>query len=248
MRIAVGGMASVFRDLVLRPLKLYVVSTRQFRYAFSDYFNIFEEGDSYWIVGFEDCDDFDYNEPKIKVEVLNNSVRITGLEFEGDFHDQLYYGSILVFDLPKGHYTNFGTKTVPIVYGLDDLNSLFLALLHKILTTDTVNVDTLATENSVDDEIDTRSKTPPVVVLTPPSGKRISTRGVYLFSNSDAGEVEVRYMNSGKLVTKLYCDKFKSTTLPLIHTKGDVDDPMGIYWSGLSSGAKIFYVIGYKFV
>jgi len=27
-----------------------------------------------------------------------------------------------------------------------------------------------------------------------------------------------------------------------------VDDPIGIYWSGLSVGAKIFYALAYKIV
>jgi len=241
-------MSSVFRDLVLRPLKIYVVNTMEYRYAFSDYFSVVEEGDAYWIVGFEDGDDFDYNEPKIKVEVVDNNVRITGLEFEGYYHDKLYYGSRLVFDLQRGSYSNFGVKLVPLVYGLNDLNSLFLALLRKILISDTINADILSTEDSVENEIDTSVETSPVTVLTPPSGKWISTRGAYLFSTSDTGEVEAKYMNSGKLITKLYCDKFKSTTLPLIHTKGEVDDPIGMYWSGLSSGAKIFYALAYKIV
>jgi len=107
-------------------------------------------------------------------------------------------------------------------------------------------VDVLATENSVSGEIDTSTATSPVTVLTPSSGKRIDTRSVYIGTNSTAGEIEVKFPASGKLLGKVYCSKFAMITLDSVRITGDVDEPVQIAWSGLDTGAKIFYVIRYK--
>ena len=107
-------------------------------------------------------------------------------------------------------------------------------------------VDILGAESSASGEIDTSTATPPVVILTPSSGKRISTRGVHIFSNSDAGEIEIRFQNSDVKVAKLYCGKRYHITLPEIHFLGQVDEPLVLDWDNLTSGAKIFYLIRYK--
>jgi len=111
-----------------------------------------------------------------------------------------------------------------------------------------LSVDTLGSEDTVTDEIDVSAKTPPIVILTPPSGKRISTRNVYLGANSDAGEITVRFKNTGKLIGKVYCDHFKQIRLDSVKIDGEKDEPIEITWSGLSTGAKIFYAIRYKII
>ncbi len=110
----------------------------------------------------------------------------------------------------------------------------------------TLNVDILATESCVSGEIDTGTATSPVTVLTPSSGKRIDTRNIYLSTDSTSGEIEARFPTSGILLGKLYCAVHTMVTLDLVRFTGDVDEPIEISWSGLSTGAKIFYVIRYK--
>jgi len=236
-------MSVPLRYLILRPFKVYVVDLKEWRYAFGNYFKIYSEDNNTWVIGFEDHNDFDYDEPKLEVSLTDDfNIRITGISYSGIYRNRLYYGNELIFDLKRGNYTDFGTKTVPLCLGLNDIGAILLYLLQKV----TVNVDTLATELSITDEIKTSEKSPPVTILVPPTGKRISTRGSYLFSDSDAGEVEMRYMNSGKLISKIYCSKFKVITLPEIRLDGEVDEAIGIYWNNLSTNAKIAYVLNFK--
>jgi len=82
--------------------------------------------------------------------------------------------------------------------------------------------------------------------LTPTSGKKIDTRSVYLATNSAAGEITAKFQNSGKLLGKIYCSKFAMVTLRDVRIVGDANEPIIIEWSGLDTGAKIFYVIRYK--
>jgi len=110
----------------------------------------------------------------------------------------------------------------------------------------TLDVDILATESCVSGEIDTGTATSPVTVLTPSSGKRIDTRNIYLSTDSTSGEIEARFPTSGILLGKLYCAVHTMVTLHLVRFTGAVDEPIEISWSGLSTGAKIFYVIRYK--
>ena len=238
-------MSVPLRYFILKPFKIYVVDLREWRYAFGNYFKIFSESNNTWIIGFEDHNDFDYDEPKLEVSLTNDfNIRITGISYSGIYHNRLYYGNELIFDLRRGNYTDFGTKTVPLCLGLSDIGAILLYLLQMI----TINVDTLATEKTVTGEIDTTGKTPPIEILKPPSGHAISTRGTYLFSTSDVGEVELRYKNSWKLVSKLYCDKFKELPLPLCRIDGEIDEPIVVNWNGISSGVKITYIVNYKII
>jgi len=118
--------------------------------------------------------------------------------------------------------------------------------VHIASSDATVNVDTLATEQTKTDEIDTSTATSPVTVLTPSSGKKIDTRSVYLATNSAAGEITAKFQNSEKLLGKIYCSKFAMVRLDAVRVVGDVNEPVIIEWSGLDTGAKIFYVIRYK--
>ncbi|MHC1623677.1 MAG: hypothetical protein ACXQTR_03710 [Candidatus Methanospirareceae archaeon] len=109
-----------------------------------------------------------------------------------------------------------------------------------------LDVDTLATEQCVSGEIDTSTATSPVEVLTPSTGKKIDTRSVYLATNSTSGEIAAKFRNSGKLLGKIYCSKFAMVTLDGVRIVGDTNEAIVIEWSGLDTGAKIFYVIKYK--
>ena len=109
-----------------------------------------------------------------------------------------------------------------------------------------VNVDTLGTESSASGEIDTSSETSPVTVLTPSSGKKLDTRSVYLSTDSTSGEIEAWFPTSGILLGKIYCARWTMVTLDEIHFQGAVDEGIQINWSGLDTGAKIFWAIRYK--
>ena len=110
----------------------------------------------------------------------------------------------------------------------------------------TLDVDTLATESSASGEIDTSTETSPVTILTPTSGKKIDTRSVYISTDSSAGEIEVKFPTSDILVGKLYCAVHTMVTLSPIRFQGATNESLQISWSGLSSGAKIFWCVRYK--
>ena len=114
---------------------------------------------------------------------------------------------------------------------------------HKHFVRD---VDTLATESSISGEIDTATATSPVTVLTPTSGYKLDTRAVFLYTDSTSGEIEAKFPTSGTLLAKLYCAVHTMVTLSPVHFTGGTNESIQISWSGLSSGAKIFYVIRYK--
>jgi len=98
------------------------------------------------------------------------------------------------------------------------------------------------------DEIDTAMETSPKEVLIPPSGYNICVRGVYLFTNSTSGEIEAYLTSTNKKLAKLYASKFSIADLPKIHKHGQTNESVSISWSGLDVGAKIYYIILYKFI
>ena len=110
----------------------------------------------------------------------------------------------------------------------------------------TLNVDTLTTESGTTGEIDTSSETSPKTVLTPSSGKKIDLRGLYLSTDSTNGTIEATFPTSNILIGKLYCSVRTRVTLQPIHLQGATDESIQISWTGLSTGAKIFYAIRYK--
>ena len=110
----------------------------------------------------------------------------------------------------------------------------------------TLNVDILATEDSTSGEIDTSTETSPVTVLTPSSGKKLDTRGVYVSTDSNAGEIEVWFPTSNILLGKVYCAVHKAVALQQIRFQGATNESIQISWSGLSTGAKIFWCVRYK--
>jgi len=86
---------------VLGPLKTYVWNVwdnvEYWRYAFTEYFKIYEKGLFWWKVGFEDWEDFDYNEPVLLVGLISlRQAKITIIEVEAIFRSALYYGDQLL--------------------------------------------------------------------------------------------------------------------------------------------------------
>ncbi len=110
----------------------------------------------------------------------------------------------------------------------------------------TFNVDTLSTELSESGEIDTSTDTSPKTILSPTSGYKLDTRNVYLSTDSTSGEIEIKFPSSNILLGKLYASKQTMVTLQQIRFVGAKNEPIKAYWSGVSTGAKIFYCIRYK--
>jgi len=132
------------------------------------------------------------------------------------------------------------TKKI-FIHGFDKMVAVDIQGQYIILS-----VDTLGAESSASGEIDTGSETSPVTVLTPSSGKKLDTRSVYLSTDSTSGEIEAWFPTSNILLGKLYCAKQTMVTLHEIHFQGATNESIQISWSGLSTGAKIFWAIRYK--
>jgi len=108
------------------------------------------------------------------------------------------------------------------------------------------DVDTLASELSASGEIDTSTETSPKTVLTPTTGRKLDTRAVFLYTDSTSGTIEAKFPTSNILLGKLYCSVHTMVTLSPVRFTGQTNEPIQISWSGLSTDAKIFYVIRYK--
>jgi len=110
----------------------------------------------------------------------------------------------------------------------------------------TLDVDTLNTESTITDVVDTSTETSPYTLLTPSSGKAITTRGAAIQTNSSGGEIWLEFANSGIVIWKIYCSKFYGNPSPEMNLTGDVDEPVLLKWSGLDAGAEIFVLLKYK--
>ncbi|RLF21188.1 MAG: hypothetical protein DRN15_11570 [Thermoprotei archaeon] len=108
-----------------------------------------------------------------------------------------------------------------------------------------LNVDTLSSESAASGEIDTSEVSSPCTILMPAPDKRLDTRGVYLYSDSTSGEIEAKFA-SGSLLAKLYCSKQTMVSLDKVRFTGTVDEVIVMSWTGLSTGAKIYWVVRYK--
>jgi len=97
-------------------------------------------------------------------------------------------------------------------------------------------------------EVDTPTVTPPVAVVTPPSDKKVSIRSILLETDSTSGEVSVKFGVSGSVIAKLYCSRLAVLNITDVVINGGAGEAVQLTWSGLSSGAKIFYIIMYKLV
>jgi len=84
-------------------------------------------------------------------------------------------------------------------------------MLNSIITalSGVLKVDILSSEKTITDEIITSTDSSPYTILTPTSGKTISTRGVTINTDSSGGEIAVKLANSGELIYKIYVGKFR---------------------------------------
>ena len=122
----------------------------------------------------------------------------------------------------------------------------YVRKVHIVGQDVTVGVDTLASESTVTDEIDTGTETSPYTLLTPTTGKKITTRAVVINTDSTAGEIAVKFANSGTIIYKIYVGKFRGQVGFGLNLTGDTNEPINVEWTGLDTGAKIFVALTYK--
>jgi len=129
-------------------------------------------------------------------------------------------------------------------FDLKDLEQMLNSIISII--SGVLKVDTLSSEDTVTDEIDTSTESSPYTILTPTSGKTISTRGVTINTDSSGGEIAVKFANSGELIYKIYVGKFRGQVGIGLNKKGAVNEPVVVEWTGVDNGAKIFVALTYK--
>jgi len=129
-------------------------------------------------------------------------------------------------------------------FDLKDLEKMLNSIISII--SGVLKVDTLSSEKTITDEIITSTESSPYTILTPTSGKTISTRGVTINTDSSGGEIAVKFANSGELIYKVYIGKFRGQVDVGLNKKGAVNEPIVVEWTGVDNGAKIFVALTYK--
>ncbi len=86
------------------PLWIHVIETGVDHYAGTKYCRVTDNSPGVWRYGFEDLDeelgetvDWDYDDPRLLVEKLNGSIRITIEEYTGEYHSDIYYSDQLLW-------------------------------------------------------------------------------------------------------------------------------------------------------
>ena len=82
-------------------------------------------------------------------------------------------------------------------------------------------------------------------VVTPTTGKRLVIRGIYFSTTSDAGIVEVRFKNTRKIVFSHYIKYDNKYYIDWINLKGDINEPLEVYWDNVTTPSKIVLLVNY---
>jgi len=97
-------------------------------YAGTKYCRITTVSSKMWWYSFEDKDeekgespDWDYNEPRLQVEKLDGSIKVTFLEYDGGYTAKVYYGDNIIFSEVKRGSSSDPDNTV-IVENVLQLN------------------------------------------------------------------------------------------------------------------------------
>jgi len=109
-----------------------------------------------------------------------------------------------------------------------------------------LSVDELTYDSVAIREIDTSTATSPQTVIPAQSGKAIEVRGITILTNSTTGSIALSFPASGIIAAKLYADAAKILNVEHTKVRGSKNEALQISWSGLSSGAKIFYMVRYR--
>jgi len=127
----------------------------------------------------------------------------------------------------------------------------FQILKDKLPLTDffpLLSVDPLTYDYTVANEINTGTATSPQTVIPATADRAIEVRGVVISTNSTSGTITVAFSQSGAVI-KYYCSTYtRYIVIDNIKIRGNKNEALQISWSGLSSGALIFYIIKYRLI
>ena len=98
------------------------------------------------------------------------------------------------------------------------------------------------------DVIDTTGRTPPLTIIKAPPNRVIDVRRAYVSTTATAGEIYIKFKDTGKIITALFPAKFTQSILPAIRIPGNVGEDVIIDWTDDVSGAKIVYLLNYKLI
>ena len=96
--------------------------------------------------------------------------------------------------------------------------------------------------------IDTATESSPKIIVPAVPGRKIDVRRAYLGTNSTSGEIYVKFGVSGKIITAIFPDKYGYSVIPAIRIPGNYNEPVVVEWTGVSSGAKIYFAVNYKLI
>jgi len=122
--------------------------------------------------------------------------------------------------------------------------SIFYAYL--IGQKQTLDVDTLKTEEGDSWFIDTSIESSPKLLVSPSLGKRLATRSWSIQTDSSAGEIFIRYANTLKVIGWLPASKYTQAGKDRIIIRGEKNESIFAYWQDLSTGAKILIQLAWK--
>ena len=103
------------------PLWIHIYDTGVDHYAGTKYCHITDVSPGVWRYNFEDLDeelgqdvDFDYNEPRLLVQKLDGSIRVTVEEYQGGYHAAVHYSDLESPLFPRvGNFVdNIGVTTI----------------------------------------------------------------------------------------------------------------------------------------
>ncbi len=111
---------------------------------------------------------------------------------------------------------------------------------------ETLDVDVLSTESTASDLLRSVATEGEKIIITPSYGKRISSRSWHIQSTSTSGLIALIFPNTGKYIGVLMCARGFWTGNNRCNVYGDVNEPVKLFWEGLSVNSDIFWQVAYK--
>lgn len=115
---AATGLLIDIGSVTVYPLWIHVHNTGVDHYAGTKYCRITDVSPGVWYYNFEDLDeelgetvDWDYNEPRLLVEKLDGSIRVTVEEYDGGYHSAVRYSGQLLFPWVGNFVDGIGDTT-----------------------------------------------------------------------------------------------------------------------------------------
>jgi len=85
-----------------------------------------------------------------------------------------------------------------------------------------------------------------LLILLPSTGKSLVVKGWKLTSNGLAGEAYLMFDYTSRIIGWLPLEVLRDTSNGRVRIVGQLDEPISLYWTGLTSETKIFYQLTYR--